>query len=125
MTETTSLLLASGRHRRAHDLRDGVDELTPPRLLAEELLLALRRQPVELGALIRIGLSPLRGYPTFLREPLQGGIQRTGFDLQHVGRLRANRLSDRVAVLRSPLQGAEDQHVEGAVEKVGARVGAR
>ena len=29
----------------------------------------------------------------------------------------------RVAVLRPPLQGAEDQHVEGAVQQVGARVG--
>jgi len=30
---------------------------------------------------------------------------------------------DCVAVLRSPLRGSEDQHVEGAVNEVGAGVG--
>ena len=54
---------------------------------------------------------------------MQRGIQRAGFDLQYVGRLGADRLRDRVAMLRAPLQRAKDQHVERAMQEIGARIG--
>ena len=53
---------------------------------------------------------------------MQRGVERAGFDLEQVVGLRADRLADAVAVLRAPLQGPQDEHVEGALEEFQALV---
>src|ERR687888_1977016 len=69
-----SLLLARCRGRLHHST-DRVDQLGPPRFLAKELLPAFGRDAVELGALVRLGLTPLRRHPALLGEPLESGIE--------------------------------------------------
>ncbi len=107
--------------RRVHDASDRVHELRPPVLLARQLSLAGRRQPVVLGPLVRLADVPLGLEPSALLEAVERGVERTGFDLEQAVGLRADRLADAVAVLRAPLQGPEDEHVEGALEELQAR----
>ena len=101
------------------------DQLGPPGFLVQELSLALRRDPIELRALVRVRLGPLRRHPAALRQPLEGRVQRAGFNLQDLGRLGADRLRDGVAVLRSPLERSQDQHVERSVDEIGPCIGPR
>jgi hypothetical protein len=53
---------------------------------------------------------------------VERGVERAGLDLEQIVGLRADRLADAVAVLRSPLQGPQDEHVEGALEEFEALV---
>jgi hypothetical protein len=53
---------------------------------------------------------------------MQRGIQRAGFDLEPIIRLRADRLTNAVAVLASPLEGSENEHVERSLEEIQALV---
>jgi hypothetical protein len=84
--------------------------------------LAGRGQPVVLRALVRFAHAPLGFEPPPFFQPVQRRVQGAGFDLELVVRLRADVLSDAVAVLASPLQGPQDEHVEGALEQVEALV---
>src|SRR4029077_11584889 len=52
------LLFFPRRSRRIHHAADGVSQRGPPRLLAKELFLAFGSEPVELGALVGLGLTP-------------------------------------------------------------------
>ncbi|MNC97536.1 hypothetical protein D3C83_152260 [compost metagenome] len=53
---------------------------------------------------------------------MQRWIQGTGLDLQQVVGLRPDCLSNAVSMLRAPLQGPKNQHVEGSLEEVQAAV---
>ena len=55
----------------------------------------------------------------YLRQ-MQRGVEGAGFDLEQVVGLRADGLSDSMAVLGPPLQGPEDEHVEGPLEELQA-----
>ena len=79
-------------------------------------------QPVVLRALVGFADAPLGFQPAALLEPMQRRIERAGLDLQQIVGLRANGLADAVAVLRAPLEGPEDEHVERALEELQALV---
>src|SRR5438132_1472772 len=96
------------RRGRVHHAPDRVDELRPPILLAQQLGLARRRQPVVLRPLLGLAHAPFGFQPFALLEAVQGGIEGAGFDLEQFVGLRADGLADAVAVLGPPLQGAED-----------------
>src|SRR4249920_1285413 len=64
-----ALLLAGGRD--LHDAPDRLDEQRPAILLARELSLAGRRQPVELGLLVRLAHAPFGLEPAALLEPVE------------------------------------------------------
>src|SRR5262249_49255475 len=78
--------------------------------------------PVVLRALVRFAQAPFGLEPPALLEPVKRRIQRAGFDPEQVLGLRADRLADAVAVLRPPLEGPQDEHVEGALEELQAPV---
>src|SRR5439155_18197812 len=70
--------------------------------LGRQLLFSFSGQAVDLHPLLVLRLLPLRFQQTPLFEPVQCGIKRSGFDLQHISRACSNRLTDAVAVLRTP-----------------------
>src|SRR5262245_64576769 len=53
---------------------------------------------------------------------MQRGIERAGLDLEQIVGLRADGLADAVAMSRAPLQRAEDEHVERALQQLEAAV---
>ena len=103
---------------RIHDSADHADELRPAIALARQLRLARRGQLVVLRLVIGFADAPLGLQPAALFEAMQRRIERAGFDLEQIVRLRADRLADAVAVLRAPLQGPQDQHVERALKQL-------
>src|SRR5262249_48149953 len=72
--------------------------------------------------LIRLAHGPLGLQPAALLEAMQRRVERAGFDFEEVVGLRADRLADAMAVLRSPQQRPQDEHVEGALEELQATV---
>ena len=75
--------------------------------------LVVLRPPAELGD------RPLRFNPALVFEPMEGGIERTLVDLQHVLGDLLDPFGDRPAVQRLGLQRPQDQQVERAGEQVG------
>src|SRR5262249_39244267 len=104
--------------RGVHDAADRVDELRPPILFARELRLARLRQLVVLRALIGFAEVPRRLEPSAIFETVERRVQGAGLDLEEAVGLRPDGLADAVAVLGTPLQGPEDEHVEGALEQL-------
>src|SRR5688500_2287532 len=80
--------------RRIEDATDCRHELFPAVTLPQQLLLARRRQSIELGALVGLGDVPLGLDPPLPLEAMQRGIQGAGFDLQGLRRLGSDRLRD-------------------------------
>jgi hypothetical protein len=64
---------------------------------------------LELRPLVRLADAPLRLEPSTLYEAVQGGIERAGLDPEQIVGLLSDRLADAVAVLRTPLKGAENE----------------
>ena len=113
--------LRRGR-RGVHDATDRVHELRPAILLARQLRLSRRGQPVILRALVRLADAPLGLQPPALFKTVQRRVERAGFDIKQIVGLGADGLADAVPVLRAPLQGPQDEHVEGALEELQAAV---
>ena len=80
-------------------------------------------EPVVLRALLVLGDLPLRVDQAPTLEAVESRIERAVIHVQHVERGGADGDADAVAVLHFPLQRAEDQQVEGALEQVFARPG--
>jgi hypothetical protein len=57
-----------------------LDQLSPFVLLSNQLFFACLGQGVILGSLVVFRRFPLRIEPAFLFEPMQGGIERSGFN---------------------------------------------
>ena len=53
---------------------------------------------------------------------MQRRVEQSGLDAERLVRRRSDRLGNAVAVRRSPAQRLQDQHVERALQDVGARV---
>ena len=49
---------------------------------------------------------------------MEGRIKRAGLDLEEIVGLGADRLADAVTMLRAPLQGSQDEHVERALQQL-------
>src|SRR5688572_1622798 len=77
------------RAARVEDRTDGGHQLRPPIALLQQLLLALRRQPVELGALVGLGQPPVALHPALPLEAMQRGVERAGLDLERLRRFGA------------------------------------
>ena len=80
------------------------------------------RQPVVLGPLVGLAHAPLGLEPAALLEPVERGVEGARLHAEEVLRLGPDRLADAVAVPRPPLQGAQDEHVERALEQLQALV---
>ena len=99
--------------RRDPRFAHGVDQPGPAVLLAYELLLACRGQLVIPRPLVGLADAPFRLQPATLHQTMQRWIERAGFDLEEMIRLRADRLTNAVAVVRSPLPGFEESACRG------------
>lgn len=82
---------------------------------------ARRGETVDAGAAIPLGNLPTGGYQPLQLQALQRGVERARFHLNGGVRGLADGLGDAVTVQRLEGQGAEDQHVERALEKFDAR----
>ncbi len=72
----------------------------------------------ELALQILTGRLPLCGDPAFPLQAMQCGIERPMFHLQDVVGAALDVLGDLVAMSGTKNQGAQDQHVEGALQQV-------
>src|SRR5688572_21716939 len=97
-------------------------ELRPAILFARQLRLAGSRPTVLLRLLVGLAHPPLRLQPSVLHEAVQGGIERAGFNLEEIVGLPANGLANAMAVLGPPLEGAQNEHVESALEQFQASI---
>src|ERR1041385_7991295 len=101
---------------RLHQARDRGADPVPSLLFGGQMFPAGRCQAVIFRTLIVLRLPPLGLDPTLALEAMQRRIQRAGLNLEDVARPRPDGLGDAVAVLRSPAQRLQDQHVQSPLD---------
>src|SRR6266478_4603226 len=117
----TSLLpcfVASSLLLRLQHSRDRIGKLRPSRTFLAQLFLSSGRQPVKLCPLLVFGDSPFRRNPFLFFESVQRRIKRTRIHLQQLAGTVPNRHADPIAMLRSPLQGLQNQQVQRPLQKL-------
>ena len=105
---------------RLHDARDGLHETAPFRVLERQLLFAGCRQSVVLRALLVLRQLPFRADPPLTLEAVEGRVERSMIDREHVIRARPDGEPDPVAMLWSLRERAQNQHVERALQELDA-----
>jgi hypothetical protein len=100
--------------------RDGRRAPGPAGGLDLELLSARARERVELGPPGVLALAPLGVEPPGPLQPLQRGEERARVHLEHAARDARNAPGDAEAVHRLEAQRLADEHVQRALDDVGA-----
>src|ERR1700728_472294 len=90
----------------------------PPFSLGVELTAASRRQPIEFGLTIVVGLAPLTGNQALVFQPVERWVQRSLLDLQLLTGDLPYAKQNPVAMQRAQRHSFEDQHVEGTLQKI-------
>src|SRR5688572_13427076 len=112
----TSFLLRG----RAEDSPHGRRQRVPFADFDLELLPALRRQSIELGAPIVLGGAVIERNPATFDQPVKGWIEGALLDQEHVIRATFDRFRERMSVRGSPSQRAQNQEVECALQEFDA-----
>jgi hypothetical protein len=107
--------------RSAQDLGDGGRQRFPRVAFGFELLLALLREGVKLGAAIIFGRAPLCSDPSTSFEAMQRGVERTLLNAQNIFRDLLQSLRDSPAMLRFIGNAPENQQVECPLRKFDTR----
>jgi hypothetical protein len=95
--------------------------LRPLGTLADKLFAAQRSEPVILEFSIAFfGHFPFRGDPIVLHEAMKSRVERAVLDLKHLVAGALNVFCDGMAVRWTGQQGAEDQHIQRALQEFGA-----
>ena len=81
-----------------------------------ELSPASGSETVVLCALLILGQLPLRGEPPLLFKTMQSRIERSVIDLENVVGVGRNGDFDPMTMLWSPLQSAQNEQIERALE---------
>src|SRR5262249_40429307 len=105
---------------RLQHSRNSVLQLLPPGEFVCQLLFSPGSQPVILRALIVVRSLPLRSDPLLLFQAVERGIKRSGVHLEDFAGARANRDADAVTVPRAPLQGLQNQEIQGSLQQLDA-----
>src|ERR1044072_3357708 len=101
------------------DFGDGEHQSIPARFFCLQLFSSGACELVELRFAAGFVYVPARRDPTFLLDAIEGGIQRSMFDIQHfVGEL-AEALDDPVTVQLAQRERLENQHVECSLQQIG------
>src|ERR1700722_768486 len=107
---------------RPHDSTDGVRHPLPLGFLGDKMFFAGRSEPVilELPLLVTPRVFPFRRDQTFALQAMKSGIERAVLHLQDIFGGPLDVLCNLMAVRGSKEERAEDQHVQGSLQKVNA-----
>jgi hypothetical protein len=97
---------------------DGAGEPVPTFLFSYELSAPSSGELVKLCLTSRVGLVPLRAYPSLLFKPVKRGIQRALLHLQNLVRDLLNALGDGPTVLRFERDRRENKQVQSALYEI-------
>src|SRR5258707_11070652 len=95
--------------RAIENARNRRRELRPSRAFRGKLLPACGGQLVHARVLVVVRELSLSADPPLTLEAMERRVERSGIDLQQVGGMQAQRLTDRVAVVGSPLERLKNQ----------------
>ena len=85
---------------------------------ADELLSALRCEPVVARAPVVLGRAPERRDPAAILEAVQGRVERAVLHLEHLVRPTLDRMRDGVAVCGPDTERLQDEQVERSLEEL-------
>src|SRR5688500_5871032 len=90
----------------------------PDGRLVPQLRAPRARELIDLGAPVVVGDTPCRRHPALALEAMQRRVQRAFLDEQRILGGLLDPFGDRIAMLRAPAQGLEDEQLEAAAENV-------
>jgi hypothetical protein len=99
------------------DTGDCFHEEIPPGFFLCKLCTAGCRKAVVFCPLVILGDVPSGCYKPLPHQTVKRRIQRSRFNIEKITGSEPNSLPDPVAVLRTPSQGLQDQHIERSLKK--------